>query len=103
MEHLYEQYKPRGVEVVAIHVQDTAADARAFLKANHATYPAGLDPHLAIANRFGYKGTPYTIVIDKRGEMVARIPGRTSEARLGRVLEPLVTPRPARKPPARLQ
>ena len=29
--------------------------------------------------------------------------GRTSEARLGRVLDPLVTPRPARKPPARLQ
>ncbi|HEV8437165.1 MAG TPA: TlpA disulfide reductase family protein [Methylomirabilota bacterium] len=103
IERAYEKYRTRGVELVGIQVQDTPADARRFLKAQAATYPAGLDPRLTIANRFGFRGTPYTVVINKRGEMVARIHGRTSEARLARVLDPLVQERPARTPPARLQ
>lgn len=103
IEHLYEKYGSRGVEVVGVHIQDTAADARRFLKSHGATYPAGLDPHLTIANRFGFKGTPYTVVISKKGEMVARIPGRADEARLTRVLDPLVSSPATRKPPTRLQ
>ena len=101
IERLYEKYGPRGVEVVAIHIQDTAADARQFLKDHGAKYPAGLDPHLTIANRFGWKGAPYTIVISKKGEMVARIHGRADEARLTRVLDPLLGAPPTTKPPGR--
>ena len=103
IQRIYEQYRPSGVEVVGVQVQDTPADAQRFLAAHRATYPAGLDPHLAIARRFGFKGTPYTVVISKRGEVVARIHGRADEARLARVLDPLVAPRATRKPPTRLQ
>ncbi len=91
-ERAYQKYKPRGVEFVGIHVQDTAADARKFLKAHGATYPAGLDPTLTIANRFDFKGTPYTVVISSKGEMVARIHGSADEARLAKVLDPLLSP-----------
>jgi peroxiredoxin len=103
LERLYADYRARGVELVAIQVQDTALDARRFLEAHGATYPAGLDPRLRIANRFGFKGTPYTVVIDRRGEMVARIHGRADERRLARVLDPLLTAPPARRPPPRLR
>jgi cytochrome c biogenesis protein CcmG/thiol:disulfide interchange protein DsbE len=103
IERLYQKYRSSGVELVSIQVQDTEADARHFLEATKATYPAGLDPRLTIANRFGFRGTPYTVIVNKRGEMVARIHGRTDEARLSRILDPLVKPTPARKPPARLQ
>jgi cytochrome c biogenesis protein CcmG/thiol:disulfide interchange protein DsbE len=103
IERLYQKYRTSGVEFVAIQVQDTEADARQFLKANKATYPVGLDPRLKIANRFGFRGTPYTVVINKRGEIVARVHGRADEARLSRILDPLVKAAPARKPPARLQ
>jgi hypothetical protein len=34
---------------------------------------------------------------------VARVHGRADEARLSRILDPLVKSAPARKPPARLQ
>ena len=91
-ERAYQKYEPRGVEFVGIQVQDTAADARKFLKAHGATYPAGLDPSLTIANRFGFKGTPYTVVISQKGEMVARIHGSADEARLAKVLDPLLRP-----------
>jgi len=103
IERTWQKYRSRGVEVVAVQVQDAAADAQGFLKAHGATYPAGLDPHLAVANRFAVKGTPYTVVINKRGEIAARIAGRSDEARLARVLDPLVKPPATRKPPAHLQ
>lgn len=101
IQRVYDKYRGRGVELVGIHVQDTLVDARRFLEAHGATYPAGLDPRLRIANRFGFKGTPYTVVIDKKGEMVARIHGSADEIRLSRTLEALLEPRPARKPPPR--
>lgn len=103
VQHIWTRYGPAGVEVVAVQVEDTEAEARRFLKAHGATYPAGLDPRLLIANRFKAKGTPYTIVVNKRGEIVARIPGRSDEDRLARVLEPLVSQPPKRSPPPRLR
>ena len=99
-ERVYQKYRASGVEMVSVQVQDTEADARHFLAVNKATYPAGLDPRLQIAGRFGFRGTPYTVVIDKRGEIVARIHGRSDEARLARVLDPLVKRAPGPKAPA---
>jgi cytochrome c biogenesis protein CcmG/thiol:disulfide interchange protein DsbE len=101
LERIYQKYRTRGVSLISVQVQDTEADAKKFLKANKATFPAGLDPHLKIANRFGFRGTPYTVVINRKGEMVARIHGRSDEARLSRILDPLVKPaEPRRKAPA---
>jgi cytochrome c biogenesis protein CcmG/thiol:disulfide interchange protein DsbE len=99
-ERVYRKYRASGIELVSVQIQDTEADARHFLEVNKASYPAGLDPHLKIATRFGFRGTPYTVVINKRGEMVARLHGRTDEARLARILDPLVKRAPGPKAPA---
>ena len=96
-ERAYRKYKPLGVEFVGIQVQDTETDARKFLKAHDATYPTGLDPALKIANRFGFKGTPYTVVISRKGETMTRIQGPADEARLARAIDPLLAP--AKNPP----
>ncbi len=101
VQRIHEQYGPRGVQVLAVHVEDTEADARAFLSAAHATYPVALDPKLRIANRFAFKGTPYTVVIDRKGEIAARISGSADEERMRRALDPLLQARPPRKPPPR--
>jgi len=85
-----QRYRARGVEVLAVHVQDTAADARRFVREQNVTYPVALDPRLTIANHFGFKGTPYTVVVDRRGEMVARIHGESVVRRLPRLLDGLV-------------
>jgi cytochrome c biogenesis protein CcmG/thiol:disulfide interchange protein DsbE len=103
VQRVWTRYGPAGVEVVGVQVQDTEADARRFRQAHGATYPGGLDPHLQIANRFGAKGTPYTVVINRRGEITARLPGRADEARLARAIEPLLAQPPKRTPPRRLQ
>ena len=84
---LAERYRDRGVEFLALHVQDTVADTRRFVRAQKASYPVALDPKLTIGNGYGFKGAPYTVVIDRRGEIVARIPGESAPTRLPRILD----------------
>jgi thiol-disulfide isomerase/thioredoxin len=84
---LVERYRDREVEFLALHVQDTTVDARRFVRANKVAYPVALDPKLTIGNRYGVKGTPYTVVIDRKGEIVARLAGESAVARLPRILD----------------
>jgi peroxiredoxin len=92
-----DRYRERGVDVLAIHVQDTAVDVRKFIRANKVTYPVALDPRLVIGNRYGFKGTPYTVVIDRQGEIVSRVHGASAVSRLPRVLDEILKREP---PPA---
>ena len=91
---LVERYGRRGVEFLALHVQDTVSDTRRFIRAHKVRYPLALDSRLAIGNQFGFKGTPYTVVVDRRGEMVARIHGESAVARLPRILDAALRPAP---------
>ncbi|MGH7353567.1 MAG: TlpA disulfide reductase family protein [Candidatus Rokuibacteriota bacterium] len=96
---LAERYRARGVEVWAIHVQDTAADARAWVEAQKAPYLVALDPKLTIANRYGFKGAPYTVVVDRKGEIAWRLRGESAPTRLPRVLDVILAreKQPSRK------
>ena len=87
LSRLTERYAPRGVEVLALHVQDTAADVRRFMKAQKPGYAIALDPKLVVGNRYGVKGTPYTVVIDRKGEIILRHGGEGAINRLPRVLD----------------
>jgi hypothetical protein len=76
--------------MVALHVQDTPTDTRNFIRRNKVNYPVALDPKLTIGNTFGFKGTPYTVVIDQKGEMAAQIHGPGAVGRLPRILDDLL-------------
>lgn len=92
LSRLTQRYAPRGVEVLALHVQDTAADVRRFMKAQKPGYTIALDPKLVIGNRYGAKGTPYTVVIDRKGEIILRHAGEGAITRLPKVLDDALTP-----------
>ena len=87
LSRLTQRYAPRGVEVLALHVQDTPADVRRFMRAQKPGYAIALDPKLVVGNRYGVKGTPYTVVIDRKGEMILRHSGEGAIARLPKVLD----------------
>ncbi len=95
---LLERYRPRGVEVLALHVQDTAVDTKAFVRKYKPTYSIALDPKLTIGNSFGFKGTPYTVVIDQKGEMVSQLHGEGVVAKLPRILDDLLKKSPTPTP-----
>jgi peroxiredoxin len=87
---LADRYRARDVEVLAVHVQDTAADARKFVRANRVSYPVALDPRLTMGNQYGFKGSPYTVVVDRKGEIVARIVGESAVTKLPPILDDLL-------------
>ena len=87
LSRLTERYSGRGVEVLALHVQDTASDVRRFMRAQKPGYAIALDPKLVVGNQYGVKGTPYTVVIDRKGEMILRHAGVGAIARLPKVLD----------------
>ena len=82
-----ERYRGREVEFLALHVQDATADVKRFARDHRVNYALALDPKLTIGNRYGVKGTPYTVVIDRRGEITARLAGQSAMARLPRLLD----------------
>jgi peroxiredoxin len=90
-----ERYRDRGVEVIAVHVQDTVADVQRFVKRTKATYPIVLDPRLGLGNRFGFKGTPYTVVIDKKGEIFTQVHGVGVVNRLLKTLDGILKDTPS--------
>jgi peroxiredoxin len=92
---VFQRYRGRDVEIIAVHVQDTVTDVRRFVKVQKVPYPVTLDPRLSLGNRFGFKGTPYTVVIDKKGEMVARVHGVGAVARLPKTLDGLLKDTPS--------
>jgi peroxiredoxin len=92
LQRVYERYRSRDVEILAIHVDDTERDARAFLETHHATYDGTIDPSFRVANRFGVKRVPYTVIVNKRGEIAARLDATADEARLGAAIETALKP-----------
>jgi len=93
-----ERYRPQGVEVLAVHVQDAAVDVRRFIRAHKVTYSVALDPRLVIGNRYGFKGAPYTVVVDRTGEIVFRQHGESVVSRLPRILDEIVKKEPEPAP-----
>lgn len=96
LSRLTERYGPRGVEVLALHVQDTPADVRRFMRAQKPGYAIALDPKLVVGNRYGVKGTPYTVVIDRKGEIILRHAGVGAVPRLPGILDDALAP-PAKR------
>ena len=87
-----ERYGDRDVVFVAVHVQDAMSDVRRFVKANKVTYPIAVDPKLNLGNRYGFKGSPYTVVIDRKGEIAQRWGGEGVPSRLPKLLDSLLKP-----------
>jgi peroxiredoxin len=68
MERLHQQYKDKGLVVLAIS-EDAggAAVVAPYLKKHKLTFPVGLDPKSSVAGLYGVWAVPSTFIIDKRG------------------------------------
>lgn len=88
-----EKYAPLGVEIIGIAV-DNAAKVVEFAASFKITYPIlvaetnGLDLIRQLGNKGG--GLPYTVVSDRKGNLVHRKLGALKEAEVEGFLRPLV-------------
>jgi peroxiredoxin len=79
LKYLDEEYGPQGVAFLGDDIQDTPADALAFLRGDGITYPSVNDASGAIEERLAMAApvvsTPTTLVIDKTGHIAGIIDG----------------------------
>ena len=74
IEKLHKDLGPKG-DVVILGIDDeTPAIVRQFVNANGVTYPNWIDAKREIHDMFGVVGIPTTIVIDRNGSLVDRVP-----------------------------
>ncbi len=80
--HWQQQYGPRGLQVLGISMDDTAAPAVEFVHQLNLAYPVMLGD-AELAERFGgVLGLPLAFLIDPRGRIIARYRGEPDLARM---------------------
>ncbi|MDR2159684.1 MAG: TlpA family protein disulfide reductase [Treponema sp.] len=75
METLYQRYRGRDLEFLAVDIQESRDEVADFLKEQNLSFPAGLDSTGQIASLYGIRGIPTTFIIDKEGSIIAAIVG----------------------------
>jgi peroxiredoxin len=75
MGRLYQRYRDRGVTILALSVDRTAAAVPGFAEGFRLTFLIGLDPEASVAKLYRMRALPTTIVIDRAGWAVAGATG----------------------------
>jgi thiol-disulfide isomerase/thioredoxin len=71
-------YAPKGVEVVAISVDDDPKAYKEFLDKNHLTLVTARDPDKKINAQYGTFRYPETYIADRQGRLVRKIVGEAN-------------------------
>ena len=76
IEALYQRYKERGFDVLAINMDKSSpAGVEAFVKETGVTFRIALDPSWATSRAYGVRGLPTSYFIDRAGNVVVRVVG----------------------------
>ncbi|MBI4607846.1 MAG: TlpA family protein disulfide reductase [Candidatus Rokubacteria bacterium] len=72
MERLYQRFKDQGLVVLAVSIDAEGAPVvTPFVKEHKLTYPVGLDPKMAVAEKYGVRALPASYFVNKKGNLVA--------------------------------
>lgn len=71
MSELQKRYGNAGLQVLAINVDATRADAERFLAQTQAGFVVAWDPAGSVARQYRIKGMPSSVLIDPKGQVLA--------------------------------
>jgi cytochrome c biogenesis protein CcmG/thiol:disulfide interchange protein DsbE len=81
MERLHRGHQPAGLEVISVNIDETPADARAFLKRNPVGFPVIEDSQGTIAALYDVQDLPTSFLVDRDGVLLSIHRGfRTADA-----------------------
>ena len=83
-------YGPRGVRIIGVVYQDSADNARDFMRRYGQAYPALLDPDGRTAIDYAVFGIPETFFIDAAGVVRSRQVGALTDRDLKRQIEAII-------------
>ncbi|WP_096201019.1 thiol-disulfide oxidoreductase ResA [Bacillus sp. FJAT-45350] len=69
MENLYNVYKDKGVEIIAVNVDEPELTVRTFVDRYKLTFPIVIDKGRNVLDAYGVSPLPTTLLIDEYGEV----------------------------------
>lgn len=90
LERVWRAYRDQGVVVLGVDIQDTEAEARAFLDELRISYPNVRDEGDEIARAYQVTSIPATFFIGRDGRVVSRWVGPISQQQLVARLDELL-------------
>jgi hypothetical protein len=72
VEQLHREYRPRGLAVLAVNMEEKPADVAAWVRSKRVSMDVLLDPPGVASHDWGVSATPATFLVDREGRMVAR-------------------------------
>jgi thiol-disulfide isomerase/thioredoxin len=75
MEALYQRFRGRDLEFLAVDIQEDKDKVAAFMKEYGLSFPAALDNTGRISGEYGIRGIPATFIIDREGNVIASVVG----------------------------
>jgi len=87
---LYEEFKPKGIEILGFAVRDTPDKVRKYSKNNNMTWVMMMGDQDAIQTFGSIRGVPTTIFIDKDGKELGRFVGAKTYEQFKEAFEALL-------------
>lgn len=69
LDHIHSRYKDLGFTVLGVNVDEDPEKARRVAEKIGVSFPLLLDSELAVSKRWDIKAMPYTVLIDRSGEV----------------------------------
>jgi peroxiredoxin len=86
MENQYQVFKDRGVEIIAVDIDESELAVKSFVDRYGLTFPVVIDEG-EVVNAYDIGPLPTTFLIDENGKIVKKITGRMDEADIKRYME----------------
>jgi len=67
LQTLHEQFKDRGLEIIGVDMGEDREQVQYFIKRKAYTFRVAVDPEEAIGTKFGVRGLPTMVVVDRAG------------------------------------
>ena len=75
MEAVYHKFREKGLEMLAVNIQEKETDVLAFMESNKLSFPSALDQEGSVSSSYGIQSIPTTFLIDREGKIVVRLVG----------------------------
>lgn len=76
MQRVHDTWKDQGVAVLAISIDGGGEKVvKSHITEHGFTFPTLIDQRMEVARQFGVRGVPFTFVINREGQIVARVLG----------------------------
>lgn len=90
IERQYQQYKDKGIQILAINIAESRLVASRFKDRYDLTFPILLDEDRSVTQRYGIIPIPTSFFIDKDGYVVAKVQSMMTDEMIKAHLEAIV-------------